>query len=103
MEFQQLVNKAKEIKERYAQINQKSWGATEHTQGLVGDVGDLMKLIMAKDGLRMIDSVDEKIKHELSDCLWSVLVIADDLGINLEDAFMIQMDKLKERIDREGR
>lgn len=98
MEFGQFVEKAKEIKCLYSETNSVVWGATEHTQGLVGDVGDLTKLIMAKNRLRQIANVDEKIKHGLSDCLWAILVIADDLGIDLEKEFFEQMDQLKVRI-----
>ena len=100
MEFKEFVKKAKEIKEKYCRINPKPWGVAEYTQGFAGDVGDLMKLMMAKNEFRTIENVEEKLAHELSDCLWSILVIADELGIDLEREFMNQMDALKERIDR---
>lgn len=98
MELKELIKKAKEIKERYASLNKKQWGVAEYTQGFVGDVGDLMKLIMTKEGFREIENIDEKLKHELSDCLWSILIIADELGIDLETEFMKNMDKLKKRL-----
>ena len=53
-------------------------------QGLVGDIGDLTKLIMAKEELRSIAGVDVKLKHEVVDCLWSILVIADEMNIDIE-------------------
>jgi NTP pyrophosphatase (non-canonical NTP hydrolase) len=67
-------------------------------EGFVGDVGDLMKIIMAKEGVREMDNIDEKLKHELSDCLWSVIVLADKYGVNLEESFMKTMDDLEKRI-----
>lgn len=103
MEFNELLKKAKEIKEKYREINPKRWGVAEYTQGFVGDVGDLAKLVMAKNEFRTIEHLDEKLAHELSDCLWSLLVIADELGVDLEREFMKQMDVLKERVDREGK
>ena len=69
--------------------------------GFVGDVGDLSKIIMAKHGLRAMDNVDSKLAHELSDCLWSVLVLASKYNINLETEFMKTMDELDSRIDSE--
>ena len=66
--------------------------------GLVGDVGDLSKIIMAKEGLRDMENVDTKLAHELSDCLWSVLVLADKYKIDLASEFMKNMDALEERI-----
>jgi len=60
-----------------------------------------MKLIMTKSGVRSTDSVDEKLAHELSDCLWSLLVLADKYNINLEKSFLDTMTKFEERISLE--
>ena len=45
---------------------------------------------MVKDGFRKnrTDDLDQKTKRELCECLWSVLIIADELGINLENDFI---------------
>lgn len=56
---------------------------------------------MAKDGLRHIDNVDEKLAHELADCLWSVLVIADKYNVDIKEAFLKTMDELEGRIANE--
>ena len=48
-----------------------------------------------------MDNVDSKLAHELSDCLWSVLVLASKYNINLETEFMKTMDELDSRIDSE--
>ncbi|MCR4330223.1 MAG: nucleotide pyrophosphohydrolase [Candidatus Roizmanbacteria bacterium] len=102
MDLKQLTAKAKEVKELYSKHNEKSgektWSNAEYAQGLVGDVGDLVKLLMAKNNFRHYDNLDEKIAHELSDCLWSILVIADDLKVDLEPEFANTMNELKKRI-----
>lgn len=67
--------------------------------GFVGDVGDLSKIIMAKHGLRAMEDVDTKLAHELSDCLWSVLVLADKYNIDLSKEFTKTMDSLDKKID----
>lgn len=56
---------------------------------------------MAKGGLRGMDDVDAKLAHELSDCLWSVLVLADKFNINLAEEFQKTMDSLVKRIESE--
>ncbi|HQM15774.1 MAG TPA: MazG nucleotide pyrophosphohydrolase domain-containing protein [Candidatus Woesebacteria bacterium] len=56
---------------------------------------------MTKSGVRSTDSVDEKLAHELSDCLWSLLVLADKYNINLEKSFLDTMTKFEERISLE--
>lgn len=104
MQFQDIIKRARTIKKAYDALNQRegkrAWGASEYVQGLVGDVGDLMKLIMAKKGFRFSEeeNVGAALRHELADCLWSVLMIADELGINLEKEFVATMDKLENKI-----
>jgi len=66
--------------------------------GMVGDVGDLIKLVMAKEGLRNKDNVDKRLAHEMADCLWCLLVLADNYGIDLEKEFGKTMVELEERL-----
>jgi NTP pyrophosphatase (non-canonical NTP hydrolase) len=105
MQFSDLVQKARGVRELYARLEVKkygrAWTREEVVQGFVGDVGDLVKLTMAKNGARQAEKVDEKLKHELADCLWSVLVIADQYGIDLETAFQKNMDELEQQITGE--
>jgi NTP pyrophosphatase (non-canonical NTP hydrolase) len=41
----------------------------------------------------------EKLAHELSDCLWSVIVLAHNYGFDLETVFMENMEWLSEQIE----
>jgi len=101
MEFKQIVERAKEIRKINATLTQnegsKTWGLSERFQGFAGDVGDLAKLIMAKNGYRKYDDLDKKLSHELADCLWSVIILADEAGINLEEAFLETMKEIELR------
>src|SRR5687768_12932180 len=104
--MQEQISQALQVKVLYDQLNktkgQPKWGAREFTEGLVGDVGDLMKLIMAREGLRNLKGdLDTEIKHELSDCLWAIVLIADALKIDLETEFEVSMKKLMARVTRE--
>jgi NTP pyrophosphatase (non-canonical NTP hydrolase) len=76
----------------------KPWGASEYVQGFVGDVGDLTKLVMAKEGLRPQRNVDAALRHELSDCLWSILVLAAEYDVDLESAFRATMVGLRKKL-----
>ena len=98
MELNTLQKRAREIKLAYDAKNIKEWTAAEYLQGLVGDVGDLTKLVMAKDGFRDDSELDQKLAHELSDCLWSIFVLADELNIDLEKAYLKTMDELKTKL-----
>ena len=64
----------------------------------MGDVGDLAKLIMTENGRRKIVNSKQKLEHELSDCLWSLIVISRVHDIDLESSFMRTMDELEEHL-----
>jgi NTP pyrophosphatase (non-canonical NTP hydrolase) len=60
-----------------------------------------MKLVMAKAGARpVVGDVDAKLAHELSDCLWSVLVLARLYEVDLEREFLSTMRQLEEKLQR---
>lgn len=105
MDFKQIIARAVEIRKRYSELELKKygkkWTKEQVVQGLVGDVGDLMKLVMAKEGMREVSKVDEKLKHELVDCLWSILVIANSYDVDIEKSFLETMDVLEKRIASE--
>ena len=105
MNLNELTAKAIEIRDKYDLLNKadghKKWEIIQYMEGFVGDVGDLMKLVMAKSGYRRHSGkIDELLRHELADCLWSVLVIAKKLDINLEEEFTKTMKELDEHISK---
>jgi NTP pyrophosphatase (non-canonical NTP hydrolase) len=102
MQFEEMKKRALEIRERYRELEikkyGKAWEGKELALGFVGDVGDLMKLIMVKEGVREVDEdINRKIAHELADCLWSVLVLADEYDVDLEESFVRTMDEIEAR------
>lgn len=105
MEFSDLIQRAMSVRAQYAQLEQKRYGAAwtneELALGFVGDVGDLAKLVMAQNGRRAISNVNEKLAHELADCLWSVIVLAQAHQIDLEAAFIQTMDQLETHLREE--
>jgi NTP pyrophosphatase (non-canonical NTP hydrolase) len=105
MNFSEIVKRAKEIKSLYANLETKKygqvWTPSQIAQGFVVDVGDLMKSVMSKEGVREVENVDEKLNHELCDCLWSVIILADKFKVDLEKSFVSNMDLLEERIKKD--
>ncbi len=101
-DIQELTKRALSIRRKYDALNakdgHKKWDGVDYLAGLMGDLGDLAKLVMAKEGLRRGDDIDSKLRHEIGDCLWSILIIADYFDIDLEKAFNGTMDELDERL-----
>jgi NTP pyrophosphatase (non-canonical NTP hydrolase) len=102
MEFEDLVQRAMDVRRQYADLERllygRSWTREEVALGFVGDVGDLMKLVMAHEGMRGIPDAEDKLAHELADCLWSVLVLSQMYGVDLERVFLETMDELDRHI-----
>ncbi len=105
MQFQALIERAVQIRKRYAEVEasryNRSWTDEELALGFVGDVGDLVKLVQAKNGVRAIPDADAKLAHELADCLWSVIVLADAYNVDLEQAFLQTMNDLEQHLSAE--
>ena len=105
MTYQELLKVAIQVRAKYNKLNERehgdAWDGNKLMAGFVGDVGDLSKIVMARSGFRSMDNIDEKLRHELSDCLWSVLILADYYDIDLEDQFIKSMKELETQVDQE--
>jgi NTP pyrophosphatase (non-canonical NTP hydrolase) len=107
MEFRNLVKRAMDIRQLYAEMEQAkhgcAWTKEKIALGFVGDVGDLTKLVMAHNGVRDIPEAEAKLAHELADCLWSILVLAHLHNVDLEHEFLQTMDKLEKHITSQSK
>jgi NTP pyrophosphatase (non-canonical NTP hydrolase) len=105
MNFSDLEKSALQLNDLYERLEVKRWGRAWTTQelalGFMGDVGDLAKLIQANAGIRDIDDCKAKLGHELSDCLWSILVLANKCGIDLQTEFVKNTRELSEYVSGE--
>jgi hypothetical protein len=102
MTLEELQQRALELRGQFAKFEQQQgspvWDTREIMEGFIVDVGDLMKLIMAQQGLRKVEGLEDKLAHELTDCFWCILVLASKLDIDLEQAFLSNMQSLETTI-----
>ncbi len=100
-----MQDMARAVRAKYAHMESerygRSWTAEEIMLGFLGDVGDLAKLVQGKAGVRPRDDLDAALAHELADCLWAVLTLADTYGVDLESAFTDTMGALERQLDDE--
>ena len=100
VEFKALIQRALAVRSQFAVFEARNygreWTTEELTLGIMKDAGDLAALVQASERVRQAEGADvgKAVRHELSDCLWSVIVLADRLGIDLEAAFTQTMDDL---------
>lgn len=106
MDFQLLKERSLTLREKYKKLEKKKygkeWTTAQIAQGFVGDVGDLMKLVTAKEGVRDISNIDEKLSHELADCLWSIIILADSYHIDLEKALLEMTESVELSIEKKN-
>jgi NTP pyrophosphatase (non-canonical NTP hydrolase) len=104
MEFQELIDGALRVRRKYeekeTELYGSPWTSEEIALGFMGDVGDLAKLIIAENGKRDIPDARQKLEHELSDCLWSIIVLSKLHDVDLEKSFLDTMADLEEHLSR---
>jgi NTP pyrophosphatase (non-canonical NTP hydrolase) len=92
MSFNESVELAKSIIERFEKIEGKSWGAEGAVIELQKQVGELSKLIMNYEGYyfknrekldKHYESDKEKIGDELADILYAIIRISKHYNIDL--------------------
>jgi NTP pyrophosphatase (non-canonical NTP hydrolase) len=97
-----MTEQALSLLRAYDEVNERRYGRVWSTEelmlGFTGDVGDLSRLVIAKGGVRQQDDLDQKIAHELVDCLWSVLVLADRFGVDLSTEITKNLSDLHARV-----
>lgn len=104
MQFKKIKDRALVIRELFAKYEKKNigkeWTRSQIMEGFLVDVGDLTKFLMAKEGLRKEDDIDNKLAHEFSDCLWSIIILSEKYNIDLEKAFLKTMEELESRLKK---
>lgn len=97
-----LQHRALQIASCYDDYNRasghKKWDFNDYVDGLVGDVGDLVKLTMAVRGRREIENAEAKLEHELNDVMWSLLLLYYFFRLDPDESFKKAMDELKARV-----
>lgn len=77
------------------------------TLGLVSEAGEvadkIKKMLRDEDvdlGFEMSEEQRKAVALEVSDCLWYITALASDLGYSLEDIANMNIEKLRDRMDR---
>ncbi|MBL7260597.1 nucleotide pyrophosphohydrolase [Paractinoplanes lichenicola] len=104
MELSELRARALETAALYDRHNvaagRGEWSPSDFMMGFVGDVGDLAKLVMAVEGRRDIPEARKWLGHELADCLWSVLVLAQRYDVDLPAEFARMTAEIEEHLSQ---
>ncbi|MEI6420236.1 MAG: nucleotide pyrophosphohydrolase [bacterium] len=104
MQIKELTEKALRIQEEYRKFEDKKsfkhWDIEQTYDSLVSDVGDLGRLVLAKEGFRDATGADKNLEHELAEILWATLVLAEHYKIDLESAYLKQIEKVEQDLNK---
>lgn len=100
---EEKIRRALAIQKKYRVQNSNEgrvdWDVVDYAAGFNADVGQLTKLIMAKGNRRgMQGDVDKMLQHELGDCLWSIIILCNELGFKPEACLETALKDLEERL-----
>lgn len=99
MNLDELTQKVLRIKDLYSDLEKaksyKTWTIEETYGGLVSDVGDLGRLVLAKEGFREMHDLENKLQHELAEILYTTLLLSNHYKIDLQKAFLDEIDRLE--------
>ncbi len=101
MDFKEILKRNRQVMQLYIDSDNRrlghEWHRGEYAKALAADVGALIKYTMAKDGLREVENIDQKLKHEIGDVLSCLMFVADKYDIDIEKAYLETMDELEDR------
>jgi NTP pyrophosphatase (non-canonical NTP hydrolase) len=104
VELKEMQDRARGVRAQYAAMEAerygRAWTREEIMLGFLGDVGDLAKLVQGKEGVRPREDLDAALAHELADCLWCVLTLADAYEVDIEAAFTETMGALSAALEK---
>lgn len=106
MTFDEAIEKSRKIRKMYDVLEErkygKKWDRRDLVLGFVNDVGGLVKTSMMLDGTREANPDSKHLfSKELSDCLWSIIILADKYEIDLKESFLENMQLLEQRLEEE--
>jgi hypothetical protein len=91
MEITEATDLARRVRALYHRIEERTEGSPWQTKddmlGLVNDIGNLSRLVMATEGRWAPEGdLPTLLRGKLGECLWWILVLADRLDVDITDA-----------------
>ena len=89
--IKQAAERSKKIREHYRSLEVKhhgsEWSVEEDALAFLTDAGLVGRLTMAQQGRWPVDDSNEvDLEHKIGESIWWLMVLADRLGINSEEA-----------------
>jgi NTP pyrophosphatase (non-canonical NTP hydrolase) len=104
MEIDDATDLARRVRHLYHAIETahegSPWTVKDDMLGLVNDVGTVARLVMASEGRWAPEGdVPTLLQGKLAECLWWILVLADRLDVDIDDAYAATLGAIESRLE----
>lgn len=95
--LQNIKNRSMAIREKYRELELQhhgtEWNVEEDALAFLSDAGLVGRLVMSQQGRWPKAHTDEELKHKLGECIWWLTVLAERMGIDINEATEYFLDK----------
>lgn len=95
--LQNIKNRSMAIREKYKELELQhhgtEWNVEEDALAFLSDAGLVGRLVMSQQGRWPKTNTDEELKHKLGECIWWLTVLAERMGIDINEANEYFLDK----------
>lgn len=100
----QAAKRSKKIRDHYHSLEQKNhgskWSVEEDALAFLTDAGLVGRLTMAQQGRWPVgDSNEAGLEHKIGESIWWLMVLADRMGIDSEEALDNFLTSTEKRFD----
>jgi hypothetical protein len=102
-DFSEIIRRSKNIRKLYHQLEQQhhgsEWTIEEDVLAFLTDAGLVGRQTMSQQGRWPAKNTDTELEHKLGECIWWLIVLADRMNIDMEEAvekFLSKTEKLLE-------
>ena len=102
--IKQAAERSKTIREHYRSLEMKhhgsEWSVEEDALAFLTDAGLVGRLTMAQQRRCPVDDSNEvDLEHKIGESIWWLMVLADRMGIDSEEALETFLSKIEKRFD----
>jgi hypothetical protein len=100
-DFSKVIERSKIIRDRYHQLERQhhgsEWTVEEDALAFLTDAGLVGRQTMSQQNRWPAKNTETELEHKLGECIWWLVVLADRMNINIQEAtdkFLSKTEKL---------
>ena len=90
LDFNEIIERSKKIRESYHQLEQQhhgsEWTVEEDALAFLTDAGLVGRHTMSQQQRWPANNTENELEHKLGECIWWLVVLADRMNIDIEEA-----------------